>query len=83
MTNVAHIVSSSLGIPKHSTFHIVHLLMKLVLGRQLMALWICRVGILGCTLDVLTDIERAFAGILVPPGDKRLVVGSTITYLPI
>ena len=83
MADVAHIVGSSLGIPEHSALHIVHLLVQTVLGWQLVAAWIHRVGILGGALDVLADIERSVARIFVPPLDKGLVIGSLVAYLPI
>ena len=83
MTDVAHIIYCGLGIPEHGALHIVHLLVQTVLSRQLMTAWIHRVWILGCALDVLADIERTVASILVPPLDKGLVIGCPVTNLPI
>ena len=56
MTDVAHIVGSSLGIPQRGSLHIGHLLVKTMFGWQLMTLWIIRVGILSSTLYVFTYI---------------------------
>ena len=38
---------------------------------------------LGSTLNVFTDIERTVAGMLVPPGDERLIVCRLVANFPI
>ena len=57
--------------------------MQTVLGRQLMTARISWISMLGSTLNVFTDIERTVAGMLVPPGDERLIVCRLVANFPI
>ena len=83
MSDIAYIICSSLGIPEHSALYIIHLLVKAMLGRQLMTIRIGRISELSGALDILTYIKRTVAGILVPPLDEGLVICRLVTYLPI
>ena len=83
MSDVADIICSSLGIPEYGALYIIHLLVKAMLGWQLMTIRIGRVGELSGALDILTYIKRTIAGILVPPLDEGLVICRLVTYLPI
>lgn len=83
MSDVANIVGCSLGIPEHGALYIIHLLVKAMLGWQLMTLRIRRISKLRRTLNILTYIKRTVASILVPPLDKGLVICRLVTYLPI
>ena len=83
MSDVANIICCCLGIPEHGALYIIHLLVKAMLGRQLMTLRIRRISKLSCTLDILTYLKRTVASILVPPLDEGLVICRLVTYLPI
>ena len=83
MSDVANIISCSLGIPEYGALYIIHLLVKAMLGWQLMTLRIRRISKLRCTLDILTYIKRTVASILVPPLDEGLVICRLVTNLPI
>ena len=83
MSYIANIISCSLSIPEYGALYIIHLLVKAMLGRQLMTLRIRRISKLRRTLDILTYIKRTVAGIFVPPLDEGLVICRLVTNLPI
>ena len=57
--------------------------LELVLASHLVLVGIDRIWVLDSTVNVLTDIERAFSGIGAPPTDACLVVGSLVPYFPV
>ena len=82
MPDVANIISCSLGIPEHGALYIIHLLVKAMLGWQLMTLRIRRISKLRRTLDILTYIKRTVASILVPPNAAKAAIKKLLIFIP-
>ena len=80
---VAYVVDNCLGIPQHGAVYVPHLVVQPALRRQLVYVPVVQVGVFSRTLNVLADVQVAFAGILVPPLYERLVVGGLVSYLPV
>ena len=80
---VAHVVDYRLCIPKHRSVDVSHLLMQAILSRHLVAVGIAGIGVFHRTFHVLADEKRTIGSIAVPPGDERLIVGSSVSYLPV